>query len=98
MQDSCANIILFSKGIDGFALKYFVGHNTIAIICRVYKDDLLTIDYSTCAKIVVSLDNFESEEKYEGCYLRYSDKVYEERVGDCWFKIYKLYIIFISLS
>lgn len=64
--DSGANVILCSKGIDDFALKYFVEHNCIAIR-RVKKADLRRIANCTGAKIVVSLADFEEEgeEKFD---------------------------------
>lgn len=79
--DSGANVILCSKGIDDFALKYFVENKCIAIR-RVEKADLRRIASSTGAKIVISLADFEGEEKFETSYLGNCEKVYEERVGD----------------
>lgn len=86
--DSGANVILCSKGIDDFALKYFVEHKTIAIR-RVEKGDLRRIANSTGAKIVVSLADFEGEEKYDESNLGYCEKVYEERVGDWEYMFFK---------
>lgn len=79
--DSGANVILCSKGIDDFALKYFV-ENKIIAIRRVPKSDLRRIASSTGSKIVVSLADFEGEEKYDETNLGHCDKVYEARVGD----------------
>lgn len=86
--DSGANVILCSKGIDDFALKYFVEHKAIAIR-RVDKGDLRRIANSTGAKIVVSLADFEGEEKYDAGNLGYCEKVYEERVGDWEYMFFK---------
>lgn len=83
--DSGANVVLCSKGIDDFALKYFVEHNIIAIR-RVKKGDLRRIANCTGAKIVVSLaadeDDEEGEEKFDASFLGTADRVYEKRVGD----------------
>lgn len=79
--DSGANVILCSKGIDDFALKYFVEHKCIAIR-RVDKGDLRRIANSTGAKSVISLAEDEGEERFDPAYLGTCDKVYEERVGD----------------
>ena len=76
-----ANVILCSRGIDDFALKYFVEHNSIAIR-RVKKGDLRRIANCTGGKIVVSLADFEGEEKFESSYLGHCGKVFEKRVGD----------------
>lgn len=79
--DAGANVILCSKGIDDFALKYFVEAGCIAIR-RVKKGDLRRIANNTGAKIVVSLADFEGEEKFDPSFLGAAKKVYEKRVGD----------------
>lgn len=80
--DAGANVVLCSKGIDDFALKYFVEHNIIAIR-RVKKGDLRRIANCTGAKIVVSLaDDDEGEEKFNPAFLGKASRVYEKRVGD----------------
>jgi T-complex protein 1 subunit alpha len=76
-----ANVILCSRGIDDFALKYFVEHNCIAIR-RVKKGDLKRIANCCGGKIIVSLADFEGEEHYDASYLGNCAKVYEKRVGD----------------
>jgi T-complex protein 1 subunit alpha len=86
--ESGANVILCSKGIDDFALKYFVEHKTIAIR-RVEKSDLRRIANSTGAKIVVSLADFEGEEKYDESNLGYCEQVAEVRVGDWEYMFFK---------
>jgi T-complex protein 1 subunit alpha len=63
-----ANVILCSKGIDDFALKYFVESNAIAIR-RVPKGDLRRIANSSGAKIIISLADFEGEEKFDSAFL-----------------------------
>lgn len=63
-----ANVILCSKGIDDFALKYFVESNAIAIR-RVPKGDLRRIANCSGAKIIISLADFEGEEKFDSSFL-----------------------------
>ena len=79
--DSGANVVLCSRGIDDFALKYFVEAGVIAIR-RVPKNDLKRIANNTGAKVVVSLADIEGEESFEKENLGACDKVYEKRVGD----------------
>lgn len=79
--DSGANVILCSKGIDDFALKYFVERNCIAIR-RVKKGDLRRIANNSGAKIVVSLADFDGEEVFDASFLGTASTVYEKRVGD----------------
>merc|ERR1719272_2388653 len=79
--DSGANVVLCSRGIDDFALKYFVEAGVIAIR-RVNKGDLRRIANNTGAKVVVSLADIEGEETYEQSNLGTCERVYEKRVGD----------------
>jgi len=79
--DAGANVVLCSRGIDDFALKYFVEAGVIAIR-RVSKGDLRRIANNTGAKVVVSLADIEGEETYETSNLGTCEKVYEKRVGD----------------
>jgi len=79
--DSGANVVLCSRGIDDFALKYFVEAGVIAIR-RVAKGDLRRIANNTGAKVVVSLADIEGEETFEPSNLGTCEKVYEKRVGD----------------
>jgi T-complex protein 1 subunit alpha len=76
-----ANVVLCSKGIDDFALKYFVEAGVLAIR-RVKKGDLRRIANNTGAKVVISLADFEGEEKFDPSFLGSAEKVYEQRVGD----------------
>ena len=79
--DSGANVVLCSRGIDDFALKYFVEAGVIAIR-RVPKGDLRRIANNTGGKVVVSLADIEGEETFEPSCLGTCEKVYEKRVGD----------------
>ena len=79
--DAGANVVLCSRGIDDFALKYFVEAGVIAIR-RVKKGDLKRIANNTGAKVVVSLADIDGEESFEASSLGTCEKVYEKRVGD----------------
>ena len=79
--DSGANVILCSKGIDDFALKYFVENNCIAIR-RVKKGDMRGLAGCTGGKLVVSLADYEGDEKFDSSLLGTCGQVYEKRVGD----------------
>lgn len=76
-----ANVILCSKGIDDFALKYFVEKGCIAIR-RVKKGDLRRIANCTGGKIIISLADFEGDEVFDAANLGFAGKVFEKRVGD----------------
>jgi T-complex protein 1 subunit alpha len=77
-----ANVILCSRGIDDFALKYFVEAGAIAVR-RVKKFDLRRIAKSTGAKVVISLADIEDgEETYEPENLGTCAKVEERKIGD----------------
>ena len=62
--DSGANVVLCSRGIDDFALKYFVEAGVIAVR-RVKKGDLRRIARSSGAKVVISLADMEGEETFD---------------------------------
>lgn len=76
-----ANVVLCSKGIDDFAVKYFVEAGVIALR-RVKKSDLRRIANNSGAKIVVSLADFEGNESYDPECLGSADLVEERKVGD----------------
>lgn len=57
--DAGANVVLCSRGIDDFAVKYFVEAGVIALR-RVKKGDLRRIASNSGAKIIVSLADDES--------------------------------------
>ena len=78
---SGANIVLCSKGIDDFALKYFVEAGVMAVR-RVKKGDLRRIAQNTGAKVVVNLADMEGEETADPENLGECALVEERRVGD----------------
>jgi T-complex protein 1 subunit alpha len=79
--DAGANVVLCARGIDDFALKYFVEAGVIAIR-RVPKSDLRRIANNSGGKVVVSLADIEGEESYDPSCLGTCERVYEKRVGD----------------
>jgi T-complex protein 1 subunit alpha len=85
---SGANVVLCSKGIDDFALKYFVEAGAIAIR-RVKKGDLRKIANSSGAKVVLSLVDYEGDEVFEPSNLGACDRVYETKVGDFDYMIFE---------
>ena len=79
-----ANVVLCSRGIDDFALKYFVEAGVIAVR-RVKKFDLRRIAKSTGGKVVISLADIEDEdgaENFNPADLGTCSRVEERRVGD----------------
>jgi len=80
--NSGANVVLCSRGIDDFALKYFVEAGVIAVR-RVKKFDLRRIAKSTGAKVVISLADIEDgSESFDSENLGTCAKVEERKVGD----------------
>ena len=79
--ESGANVILSSKGIDDFALKYFIEKGCIAIR-RVAKADLRRIADASGATVALSMSDLEGEEKFDASWIGTADVCKEERVGD----------------
>lgn len=83
-----ANVILCGRGIDDFALKYFVEAKAIAIR-RVAKSDLRRIAKSSGAQVMTSLADFEGEEAVDSKFLGECEKVYETKLGDWDFTMFE---------
>lgn len=83
IMDSGANVVLCARGIDDFALKYFVERGVIAIR-RVPKSDLKRMANCAGGRVVVSLAELgdEGEESFDATCLGECEKVSEKRVGD----------------
>jgi len=79
--ESGANVILSTKGIDDFALKYFVEKGCIAIR-RVNKNDLRRIAEASGASIALSMADLEGAEKFDPAWLGNAEVCREQRVGD----------------
>lgn len=83
-----ANVIVCTKGIDEFALKYFVEAKAIAIR-RVTKQELRKIAKSTNATVITTLADELGEEKIDPSCLGEADSVSEERIGDNEYILFK---------
>lgn len=79
--DAGANVVLTSKGIDDFALKYFVEAKAIAVR-RVDRKDLRRIAKLTGAEVLTTLMDTDGEETFKATSLGTCEKVYEDRLGD----------------
>lgn len=79
--ESGANVILAGKGIDDFALKYFVEKGCIAMR-RVGKNDMRRIAEASGATIALSMTDFEGTEKFDPSWLGTAEICKEERVSD----------------
>ena len=79
---SGANVILSTKGIDDFALKYFVEKGCIAMR-RVGKNDMRRIADASGATMALSMADLESgDEKFDPSWIGTADVCKEERIGD----------------
>ncbi len=76
-----ANVILCTKGIDEFAIKYFVEVGALAVR-RVEKGDLRRIARATGATVMTTFADENGEESIDAKNLGDADCVSEERVGD----------------
>ena len=76
-----ANLIISAKGIDDFALKYFIEAGCICLR-RVNKSHLRNMAKASGASILISLSDLEGDEKFDPTWLGEADVVYEERIGD----------------
>jgi len=76
-----ANVILCTKGIDEFAIKYFVEAKAIAVR-RVTKPDLRRIAKASGGQVVTTFADENGEEKVDPAILGEAEEVSEERVGD----------------
>merc|ERR1711959_721414 len=79
--DSGANVILTSKGIDDYSLKFLVEAGVMGVR-RCLKSDLKRIAKATGGKLVESLASLEGDEAYDADCLGYADEVVQERVAD----------------
>jgi T-complex protein 1 subunit alpha len=83
-----ANVILCTKGIDEFAIKYFVEAGAIAVR-RISKPDLKRIASATGGRVCISFADESGDEKFDPINLGECDEVTEERVGDNDFIFFK---------
>ena len=79
---SGANVILTSKGIDDFAMKYMVDKNVMGVR-RVEKSDLRAIAKATGGQLLLTLADLEGNESIESTgVLGEAEVVEESRVSD----------------
>ena len=76
-----ANVILCTKGIDEFAIKYFVEVGALAVR-RCDKGDLRRIAKACGATVLTTLADENGEESVDPKCLGEAESVREERVGD----------------
>ena len=79
--DAGANVIICSKGIDDFALKYFVEAKCIAVR-RCEKSDMKRLSQATGAKIMITFDEENGEEVFNKDCLGEAEEVSEEAIND----------------
>ena len=79
--DAGANVIICSKGIDDFALKYFVEAKCIAVR-RCEKSDMKRLSAATGAKIMITFDDEEGNEIFNKDCLGEAEEVSEEAIND----------------
>ena len=79
--DAGANVIVCSKGIDDFALKYFVEAKCIAVR-RCDRADMKRLASATGAKIMITFDDENGEEIFNKDCLGEAEEVSEETVND----------------
>jgi T-complex protein 1 subunit alpha len=79
--DAGANVIICSKGIDDFALKYFVEAKCIAVR-RCDRADMKRLAQATGAKIMITFDDENGEEIFNKDCLGEAEEVSEEAVND----------------
>lgn len=85
---SGANVVLCTKGIDEFAIKYFVEAGIIAVR-RIAKADLKRIASASGAHVMISFAEENGEEIIDTSNLGEAEEVTEERVGDNDFIFFK---------
>lgn len=76
-----ANVILTTKGIDDFSMKWFVERGAIAVR-RCEKADLKQIAKATGGQLLLTLADLDGNESVDGSSFGSADVVEEVRVGD----------------
>ena len=82
------NVVICTKGIDEFAIKYFVEANAIAVR-RVSKPELKKIAKATGGQIIISFADEQGNESIDMSQIGEAEEVSEERVGDNDFIFFK---------
>lgn len=76
-----ANVILTSKGIDDFAMKYMVENNVMGVR-RVDKNDLRAIAKATGGQLLLTLADLDGNESIDTSVLGEAELVEESRISD----------------
>merc|ERR1712159_925339 len=79
--DSGANVILTSKGIDDYSLKFLVEAGVMGVR-RCLKSDLKRIAKASGGRLVESLATLEGGEAFDPDNLGHADQISQERVAD----------------
>merc|ERR1719197_1098198 len=79
--DTGANVILTTKGIDGYSLKFLVEAGVMGVR-RCLKADLKRIAKATGGRLVESLATLEGDEAFDPDAIGHADAVTQERVAD----------------
>lgn len=87
-----ATVILCTKGIDEFAIKYFVEVGALAVR-RIDKGDLRRIAKATGSVVLTNFADENGDESVDPSSLGFAECVCEERVGDNDFIFIKVNII-----
>eukprot|EP01087_Luapelamoeba_hula_P015709 TRINITY_DN4720_c0_g1_i1.p1 TRINITY_DN4720_c0_g1~~TRINITY_DN4720_c0_g1_i1.p1 ORF type:complete len:554 (+),score=107.82 TRINITY_DN4720_c0_g1_i1:64-1725(+) len=76
-----ANVVLTTKGIDDFSMKYFVEAGAMAVR-RCSKEDLKYIAKATGATMLLTLADLEGGESFDPACLGFAEEVVQERIAD----------------
>lgn len=79
--DAGANVILTTKGIDDYSMKFLVEAGVFGVR-RCLKADLKRIAKASGGKLVESLATLEGDEAFDADCLGFADEVSQERVAD----------------
>jgi len=79
--DQGVNVILTTKGIDDYSLKFLVEAGVMGVR-RCLKSDLKRIAKSTGGRLVESLATLEGEEAFDADCIGFAEAVTQERVAD----------------
>jgi len=79
--DTGANVILTTKGIDDYSMKFLVEAGVLGVR-RCLKSDLKRIAKASGGRLVESLATLEGGEEFDVDNLGYADSVCQERVAD----------------
>jgi len=76
-----ANVVLTTKGIDDFSMKYFVEAGAMGVR-RCNKEDLKYIAKATGATMLLTLADLEGGESFDPACLGFAEEIVQERIAD----------------